>query len=72
MQSTLHDRDLKSRSFGVSSFSAPAENFEGRRFPLRGFRFAQSLGDFASLNKSSRPDHIWGLLTSSPLYIGVV
>jgi len=29
---TPHDRDLKSRSFGVSSFSAPAENFEGRRF----------------------------------------
>jgi hypothetical protein len=35
---TPHDWDLKSRSFGVSSFSAPAENLESRRFPLRGFR----------------------------------
>ena len=62
---TPHDRDLKSRSFGISSFSALAENFEGRRF------LTCSLRERRGLRKSSRPDHIWGLLTSSPLFIGV-
>jgi hypothetical protein len=32
---TPHERDFKSRSFGVSSFSAPAENSEGWRITLR-------------------------------------